>query len=71
MQILANPKRDVLYQLGFDFYDAANDDKISEFDIYKVMQYYSKSPEYRDLFEKSIHFDIIVMLKIIAWKKEQ
>ena len=35
------------------------------------MQYYSKAPQYRELFENSIHFDIIVLLKIMAWKKEQ
>ena len=37
IQILKDPKRDVLYQLGFDFYDAANDEKISEFDLFKVI----------------------------------
>ena len=35
------------------------------------MQYYSKDVQHRDLFENCIHFDIIILLKIIAWKKEQ
>ena len=40
-QILTEPNRDVIYQLAFDFFDQSNDDKISEFDLYKVFQYYS------------------------------
>ena len=68
-QILFSPNKEVLYQLSFDFFDAANDDLISEFDLYKVMTFYSKNPKYRTLFETCIHNDIIRMGKIIQWKK--
>ena len=68
-QILFSSNKEVLYQLSFDFFDAANDDLISEFDLYKVMTFYSKNPKYRTLFETCIHNDIIRMGKIIQWKK--
>ena len=34
--------KELLYQVSFDFYDAANDDKISSLDIYRIIQYYCK-----------------------------
>ena len=38
-QILKN--KTLLIQIAFDFYDAANDDKISELDLFKVFQFYA------------------------------
>ena len=32
----------MLYQIAFDFYDTNNDDRISELDLFKVMQQFSK-----------------------------
>lgn len=29
--------KNVLYQLGFDFYDTNNDERISELDLFKIM----------------------------------
>ena len=33
--------KNVLYQLAFDFYDTNNDDRISELDLFKIMQTFS------------------------------
>ena len=68
IQILIDPDRDVLYQLGFDFFDCSNDDKISEYDLYKVFQYFSQSDAHTHLFQDTLHYDLTTMLKIIEWK---
>ena len=34
--------KSVLIQLAFDFYDCNNDEKITEMDLYKVLQFYGK-----------------------------
>ena len=39
IQILSDPDREVLYQLGFDFFDSSNDDKISILNI-SFAEYY-------------------------------
>ena len=70
-QILTEPNRDVLYQLAFDFFDQSNDDKISEFDLYKVFQYFSQSDEHTSLFQDILHYDITALLKIVEWKQKQ
>jgi Ca2+-binding EF-hand superfamily protein len=36
-------KKQVLYQLAFDFYDSNNDEKISELDLYKIWQTFGQS----------------------------
>ena len=36
--------REALMQIGFDFYDSGNDNLISELDVYKVFQFFCKSP---------------------------
>jgi hypothetical protein len=35
---------DMLYQMGFDFYDANNDEMISEIDLFKVYQLFGSMP---------------------------
>lgn len=37
-----------MLQLAFDFYDGNNDDKITEFDIFKVLHYYGKNDFYSE-----------------------
>ena len=71
IQILLDPDRDVLYQLGFDFFDSSNDDKISEFDIYRVFQYFSQQEQHTEFFQNTLHYDIMAMLQIIEWKQKK
>jgi Ca2+-binding EF-hand superfamily protein len=35
-------QRDILSQIAFDFYDANNDEKISEIDLFKVINFYGE-----------------------------
>jgi hypothetical protein len=36
-------KKDVMLQLAFDFYDCNSDEKISELDIFKILQFYGST----------------------------
>lgn len=61
-------KRDVMYQLAFDFYDCNNDDKVSEMDLFKVIQSYGSDSK-SVLFNHYLQQDILVMLKLIAHQR--
>jgi len=64
-QILKN--KDVMYQIGFDFFDANNDEKISELDLFRVFQAFGKDKHYKDLFDSSVHLDLTTMVKLLKW----
>ena len=52
--------------MAFDFYDANSDQVISNFDLFKTMQFYSHQPE---LFTDFIQKDILTILKLFAFQK--
>ena len=58
-----------MLQLAFDFYDCNNDDKISEFDIFKVLHFYGRSTTDTPLYSDFIQHDIMLMLKLLAYQK--
>jgi Ca2+-binding EF-hand superfamily protein len=45
---------DMLYQMGFDFYDSNNDEQISEMDLFKVFQLFGNLDSQEELFEPFI-----------------
>ena len=57
--------------MAFDFYDCNNDGQISEFDIFKVLKTYGNLNNVADksLFNDHIQSDILIMLKLIAYKR--
>ena len=63
-------KREVMYQLAFDFYDTNNDERISELDLYKVWQTYGKStkPDVKALFGEVLCPDLMVMTHLTKWQ---
>jgi Ca2+-binding EF-hand superfamily protein len=66
-------KKDVMFQLAFDFYDCNSDEKISEFDIFKILQFYGATTKKNgesnappNLFNDYIESDVLIMLKLIS-----
>lgn len=57
-----------MYQLAFDFFDTNNDEKISEFDIFKILNFYGMK-ETSKLFTDFIQKDILTMLKLLTVQK--
>jgi len=45
-----------MLQLAFDFYDSNQDDQISEFDTFKMMQYFGTSE-----ITESVQSDVLVL----------
>ncbi len=39
-------KPEIMWQLAFDFYDCNNDDRISEFDLFKALQLFANDQLY-------------------------
>lgn len=62
-------KQNVMYQLAFDFFDCNNDEKISEFDIFKILHFYGIKDEKSSLFTNFIQKDILTMLKLFTVQK--
>jgi hypothetical protein len=61
-----------LLQIAFDFYDAANDDLISELDLYKVFQQFASGNRGTPaMFENFLHRDIVTMVKLVKYMKEK
>ncbi len=63
-----------MVQLAFDFYDCNSDDRISEFDIFKVLQFYGSSTHKTsetnspaNLFNDYIESDLLTMLKLVSF----
>lgn len=62
----------MLLQIAFDFYDAANDDVISELDLFKVFQQYASGGRgTRDQFDHYMHKDIVTMTKLLKYLKDK
>ena len=62
----------LLLQIAFDFYDASNDDIISELDLFKLFQFYGAPQQgYIEMFERVLKHDITTMTKLFVWMKHQ
>ena len=46
--------KDLLYQIGFDMFDAGNDDFITEMDLFKVFQFFGSQSNTSELFEITV-----------------
>lgn len=63
--------RTLLLQIAFDFYDAANDDIISELDLFKIFQFYGATQQgYIELFERVLKLDVTTMTKLFIWMRQ-
>ena len=60
--------KNLLYQLGFDMYDANNDEQISDMDLFKVFR---KFGDQNTLFQTAVQADILLMAKLIGWVNKQ
>ena len=58
-------RRDVLHQLGFDFYDSNNDDRITEFDAFKVMSYFAGKSYY-----ETVQKDLLTIVKLFECQRD-
>jgi hypothetical protein len=58
-------RRDVLYQMGFDFYDSNNDDRISEFDVFKVLSYFAGKS-----YNETVQKDLLTIVKLFECQRD-
>ena len=57
--------------MGFDMYDANNDDQISDLDLFKIFQHFGQPKDKTThLFRHFIHNDLVTMTKIMVWKRK-
>jgi hypothetical protein len=69
MQIFKN--KEVLIQMGFDFFDTNNDDKISQIDLFKIFFVFGGADNQSSIFKDAIHSDLIVLITLQRWKLAQ
>jgi hypothetical protein len=63
-----------MLQMAFDFYDTSNDEKISEFDLFKSIYYYGHTETKRhnaEMYQDRIQPDILMMLQLIVYLRDQ
>jgi hypothetical protein len=65
-------EQQLLLQIAFDFYDAANDDVISELDLFKVFQQFSSGGRgTKELFQRFLKQDITTITRLFNHLKSQ
>ena len=60
--------KDLLKQVAFDIYDYNNDSKISEMDLFKMFQFFSKG-QHQEIFESTFQQDFCEIIKYLSQKE--